>query len=152
MGRIRTKSKHQPTLEESLIKSLEDAVAYEQGELELKTETVIERIVEVPVEIIKEVIVEKIVQVPAVCKCEPKVTVIEKIVEVPKIETEYVTITEIETVELPVEKIVEKVVKVHDIEQVIAEKRRTESALKKVKILSVVCAALAVLTIIMAVL
>lgn len=146
MGKIKTKPTNKTHLGQALIKGLNDAISHENEQKQLHTETV--KIVEVPVEVIKEVIVE----VPVKCECKPETKIIEKIVEVPKVEIEYVTIREIEKVEIPVEKIVEKVIKVHDIEQVIIEKRKTDNALRKVKILSGACASLIILTIIMAVL
>lgn len=100
--------------------------------------TVREKIVYVdrPVEVIVERIVTEIQ---------------EKIVEVPVVEkqTEYITITKIETVEIPVIKEVERIVTVHDIEATLQEKKRVVALEQKVSRYQMVVAALIVLTVIL---
>lgn len=90
--------------------------------------------------------IEKIIYVD-----RPIETIVERIIEVPVVEkqTEYITITKIETVEVPVIKEVERIVTVHDIEATLQEKKRVVALEQKVSRYQIVVAALMVLTVIL---
>lgn len=111
------------------------------------------KIVEKPIEIIKLVEVVKPVEIVKyidVIKEIEKPVVIEKIVEVIKEVEVPVVVREYEKVEIPVEVIVEKIVTVHNVEQLLEEKKRNESLERKLKIHRIAIAALILTTIIMA--
>ena len=86
-----------------------------QGEKDLIKEVIVEKQVEIPVEVIKEVTIEKIVEV---IKEVPVDRVVEKVVEVVKeVPVEKVVIKEV-LKEVPVDRVVEKEIYITDDKQV----------------------------------
>lgn len=101
------------------------------------------------VEVVKQVdVIQEVEKIVYVDNPIEKIIYVDKIIEIPVIEKqiEYITVTKIETVEVPVEVIVEKVVTIHDIEGVLAERKRAAALSTKISHYQIAVAALIIIS------